>query len=494
MKPRKPAQNPILYEINTWVWLHDLSQRYGRKIELGCVPEQAWQSLAALGVDFVWLMGVWQRSPKAVEITRDNPIAIAQFKQVLPDYRDEDLIGSAYSVRDYTVDARIGGPQGLAVERERLAALGIGLILDYVPNHVAPDHLWTASQPQYFVHGTPRDLKRDPESYLQVGAQLFARGRDPNFPAWQDVLQLNAFEPTFRQQTARTLTDILDQCDGVRVDMAMLMINRIFKSTWRAKVGRQPRTEFWSPIIAQVKAAHPNALFIAEAYWDTENELLQSGFDFCYDKSFYDAVRDHSARQLCHAIRHALPDQQKRVRFIENHDEQRAAEAFPGAYGHVAAILTATLPGMRFFHEGQLEGRRKRISVLLGRRPQETPDPDAQAFYATLFELLALPMIKHGRWSIVPVISERGGVLARCLAWIWQDETTAVLTFANISGQPHDVHVDLSQLSATCFEKIYESAPWADHTPRELRKDAEGVLSLTLPPEDAVIYQGSLGT
>ncbi len=486
-----PPKHPALYEINTPVWLNDLSQKYERPVDLSSVPAEEWQAVAALGIHYVWLMGVWQRSPSAVAITRNNPIAIDQFKQVMPDYEDKDLIGSAYSIKDYTADSRVGGSQGLACARQQLAALGIGLILDYVPNHVAPDHAWTQSHPQVFIHGAPQDLERDPESFMQIGDSVIARGRDPNFSAWQDVLQLNAFHPDLRSQTTKTINAILDQCDGVRVDMAMLMINRIFQATWKQKAGPILAEEFWPAVIAKVRAKHLHALFIAEAYWNTEGELQHQGFDYCYDKGLYDAIRDRSARQLCATLKQDSAFQQRLVRFIENHDEHRAADAFTGAYGHVAAMLAATLPGMRFFHEGQFEGRRKRISVLLGRRPQENPDPDSLGFYTNLLELLSYPVLQDGEWSLLTVQSDKGGMLSRCLAWSWRDARDALLVIANISDQPYDVTIQTDIPPHTCLEKIFASAPWAKSTPQKLLANEQGILSLTIPPEDAAVYSPS---
>src|SRR6478752_6180368 len=120
---RLPAR-PTIYEINTAVWLGGCT--------LDAVPAAEWDALAALPVDAVWLMGVWERSPAGLEI------ALRAF----PDLNGPDVIGSPYCVRDYAVDARFGGPAALAAARAELAQRGLGLILDYVPNHVAPDHPW----------------------------------------------------------------------------------------------------------------------------------------------------------------------------------------------------------------------------------------------------------------------------------------------------------------------------------------------------------------
>ncbi|PJF38055.1 MAG: alpha-amylase, partial [Phototrophicales bacterium] len=127
---------------------------------------------------------------------------------------------------------------------------------------------------------------------------VVAHGRDPYFPGWIDTAQLDAFSPSYRQAALETLLDIADQCDGVRCDMAMLLVNRIFAQTWGDYVDEPPKTEFWEDIIPNVKALHPNFIFIAEVYWDMEHELQKLGFDYTYDKVFYDRLVEQELEQL----------------------------------------------------------------------------------------------------------------------------------------------------------------------------------------------------
>ncbi len=184
---------PFLYEINTWPWLAAISHDEGRAIDLGSVPDRYWDEVADLGFDGVWLMGVWQRSPAGIAIALSNDGLRASFGAALPDWRPDDVVGSPYCVRGYVVDDHFGGRAGLASAREALAARGLGLILDFVPNHVAPDHQWTTTSPELFVPGTTSDLERDPASFVEIAGRVLANGRDPYFPAWPDVVQLNAF-------------------------------------------------------------------------------------------------------------------------------------------------------------------------------------------------------------------------------------------------------------------------------------------------------------
>jgi glycosidase len=212
-----PGQ-PSIYEINTWVWLDDLGRRRGAPTTLGTVPPEEWNAVADLAVDAVWLMGVWQRSPAGVEVARALPNLVREYRRALPDYTPADVVGSPYSVRDYVVDERLGGPEGLAAAREALARRGVRLLLDYVPNHVARDHPWVTAHPERLVGGSLGDLVHRPDEFFEANGRVIAFGRDPNYPPWTDTAQLNAFHPGLRQAAVDTLGAIAGQSDGVRCD------------------------------------------------------------------------------------------------------------------------------------------------------------------------------------------------------------------------------------------------------------------------------------
>ncbi|HZV81537.1 MAG TPA: alpha-amylase family glycosyl hydrolase, partial [Geobacteraceae bacterium] len=289
---------PIIYEINTWAWLHELSRKYVRPVTLATVPSEEWNYLFSLGADAIWFMGVWERSPAGIGVAMQNEGLLEDFSRALHDFSPEDIVGSPYCVRRYVVDDHLGGPDGLAAARNILRERGLRLILDFVPNHVAPDHPWVVEHPEYFIRGDAADLRRDPASFFEAGGNVFACGKDPYFPAWPDVLQLNAFDPGLRQAVIDTVTDIAGQCDGIRCDMAMLMLNNIFERTWGTRAGQRPDGDYWTAVIPAIKRRLPEFRFIAEAYWDLEWELQQQGFDFCYDKKLYDRLEHDSAESI----------------------------------------------------------------------------------------------------------------------------------------------------------------------------------------------------
>lgn len=425
-------KHPVLYEINTWVWLAERSAHHRRPVTLASVPPEEWDRIAEGGFDAVWLMGVWERSPAGIAISMRNSGLLEDFKRALPDFTAADNVGSPYCVRRYVVDDLLGGPQGLAIARAMLRERGIGLILDFVPNHVAPDHPWTARHPERFIQGSGDDLRDDPASYMEIGGSVFARGRDPYYPAWPDVIQLNAFHPELRRAAVETLAEIASQCDGVRCDMAMLMLNSTFHRIWGERAGAVPDEDFWRMVIPAVRSRWPGFRFIAEVYWDLQWELQQQGFDHCYDKKTYDRM-EHGDNEGLHQHLRADPAyQQGLVRFIENHDEPRAAAAFPGDKGRAAAVALLTLPGARLLHEGQLEGRTVRLPVFLARRPVEMPDPQLGGFYRKLLLETRRDIFRNGEWQLC----ERHGwpgnsTCHQLLAWCWRQDEERFLVVIN---------------------------------------------------------------
>ena len=440
------ARYPFIYEINTWPWLNGMSAS-GSPVDLSTVPDERWDAIADAGFDAVWLMGVWQRSPAGVAVALADAALVASFREALPDWAPADVVGSPYCIGNYQVDERLGGRTGLAAARAALADRGLALILDFVPNHVAPDHPWTSTHPEYFVHGTPAELAADPESFTDVDGRVLAKGKDPYFPAWADVVQLNAFSPQLRAAMVDTLRDVAEQCDGVRCDMAMLVMNDVFASTWGERVGQAPAEEYWPAAIGAIHQSHPNFTFIAEAYWDLEWSLQQQGFDFCYDKRLYDRLVAGEATDVIEHLRADVGYQNRLVRFIENHDEPRAAAVFDDARAKAATVATLTQTGARLVHDGQLEGNARRLPVFLGRSPREGRDPEASDFHRSLLDVLRDMTFRTGAWSLCET---SGSDLA---AWCW-DGDRRWLVVVNLGAAPSTGRV---------------SAPWDDLAGRTYR-------------------------
>ena len=440
---------PSLYQINTRVWLTELSRTLGRKATLDDVPDAALDRLVAQGFDWVWFLSVWQTGPAAQAISRANPEWRREFEETLPDLTENDIAGSGFAIQNYTVHRDLGGDAALARLRQRLHARGLKLMLDFVPNHMAPDHPWIDEHPDYFIHGSEADLARSPRNYVRVptanGSLLLAHGRDPYFDGWPDTLQLNYGHPQLQQAMIGELVRIAGQCDGVRCDMAMLVLPDVFESTWGI-----PTVPFWPKAIASVRQHHPDFQFMAEVYWDREWTMQQEGFDYAYDKRLYDRLREGHARPVREHFHAGLDYQDKLARFLENHDEPRAAAAFSPDMHEAAAVITFLSPGLRFFHQGQFEGRRTRISPHLVRGPEEAIDQRLEQFYERLLGVLRQPAVRNGEWQLLDCTSAWDGN--------WTHDGFVAFAWRGAGGERLLVTVNYAPNQGQCYVRL----PFAD--------------------------------
>jgi hypothetical protein len=397
--------NPLMYEINTRVWLRELSVRLHQPIQLDTIPEEELDRIAELGFHAVWFMGVWESGPESLNIARTLPGLQREYHAALADYSVEDCVGSPYAVSSYVVAAKLGGPAGLGKLRERMARKGLNLILDFVCNHTGRDHWLLKTNPAVFVQGSEADLAAHPEAFYRTAeGAVIAFGRDPFFAPWTDTAQINYAQPAGRAAMLGTLFEIAAQCDGVRCDMAMLILPQILKQTWGSRLGPYANeNSFWREAIQLVAEKHPNFIFLAESYWDKEGELQNEGFHFTYDKTLYDRLLHHDYNGVRQHLRGSLDFQKKCCRFVENHDEARAAEAFGGMRSISAAAATLFTPGMRFLHEGQLEGRHVKVPVQLVRRPDEPADAEIELAYEHMLCALRDPLFQNGSFAVVDV-------------------------------------------------------------------------------------------
>ena len=428
---------PSLFQINARVWLGHLSRESGRQITLADIDDATIDSFAERGFDWIWLLSVWQTGLAGRAVSRSNPDWRREFEAVLPDLTEDDICGSGFAITAYSVSDALGGPTALAQFREKLARRGIRLMLDFVPNHTAPDHPWVRTHPDYYVAGDEEAMSRAPHNYMRAatdrGERILAHGRDPNYPGWPDTLQLNYANPELQAAQIDVLIAIAGMCDGVRCDMAMLLLPEVFQRTW----GSTPEP-FWPWATAAVREEHPDFTFMAEVYWDLEWTLQQQGFNYCYDKRLYDRLKEGAVGSICAHLRAGLDYQDKLGRFLENHDELRVAAVFPWPQHRAAAVVTFLSPGLRFFHQGQFEGARLRVPVHLCRGPIEPVNQDCAAFYGTLLGVLKeTSAFRNGAWSqIEPERAWPGNWTSECfVAYAWAlDAGSHYVVVVNYAG------------------------------------------------------------
>jgi glycosidase len=478
------VRHPLLYEINTRCWLAELSDQAGRRLTLGDVPDDEFDFWNRSGFTHIWLMGVWTLG------SRGRGWSQRCFQEREDEFRCRDIAGSPYAVCGYEVSRKLGGRKALAQFRSRLNARGIKLILDFIPNHTALDHPWVRAHPEYYVTSSER-LDGTVKPY-RGAKRWFALGHSGHGAPWVDTLQLDYRQPSLRAAMREALIAVAQQCDGVRCDMAMLVLNDVFARTWQhfSAPSAPAATEFWSDAIHAVRGQRREFLFLAEVYWDLESQLQDLGFDFTYDKRLYDHLLARDASRTTSYLQSLKPDFLTRsAHFIENHDEQRVASLLSWEEHRAAALLVLALPGMRFIHEGQLGGARIHANVHFARRGSELVDERVAAFYTQLFQALERSAVGRGLWKLLATLPA------------WQGNAThaniAVVQW-QIDAQSFDIAVvNLSPVRSQCYmmldlppgvrwrladllgEEIYE---------REAAELAQRGLYLDLPPHAAQLF------
>ncbi len=435
---------PLLYQVNARTLVHGL----GPDATLDAIDDDVLDRLLPPGLDWLYLLGVWQTGPAGAAVSRRTPDVRAEAEATLDDLTEDDLCGSCFSIRGYRVHERLGGDGALAGVRARLARRGVALMLDFVPNHTAPDHPWVTEHPDRYIQGTVADLEAEPGNWCTVptgsGERVLAYGRDPYFPGWSDTLQLDYSSPAVQAAMREELLAAAAHGDGLRCDMAMLLLPDVFERTW----GRAAEP-FWPEATATVRAWHPGFTFLAEVYWGREYDLQQQGFDATYDKALYDRLVAGDAGAVRGHLHADAAYQARSARFLENHDEPRAATVFGTGDRHRAAAVTAFLsPGLRFFQHGQFEGWRRHVPMHLCRAPVEEDDDVLATFYTDLLEVLADPVVHDGRWQLLDTRP----------AWDGNDTHTDLVAFTWSDTPPPPA----------------AGGPGADGTGGEADRDAEG--------------------
>jgi len=416
--------NPSIYEINTRVFV----KRYPGNGRLADIPEEFWDGLSKLKFDYVWLLGVWKICENIIDKYCFEEDLVRSYNKALKGWRRRDIIGSPFSIDTYEINPELGDMPSLLKLRKKLNEKGIKLILDFSTNHFGADSRLIKKNPEIFLEVDKWLYDNDSHTYFKPYEDFekyFAHGRDPFFPAWQDTIQINFFSPQAREYFKTVLSEISKYCDGVRCDMAMLALNNVFKNTWAGilekKGWEQPAQEFWSELIGYIKNKNKDFIFIAEAYWDLEWSLQQLGFDYTYDKKLTDRLRYESSREVHDHLLAELDYQKKSLRFIENHDEDRAITAFGKEKSKAAAVVISTILGMRFYHDGQFEGKKIHLPLQLGREPEEPIIPGIKSFYEKLLNITTHEVFKNGEWILLETIPswEGNNSYTNIIAWEW---------------------------------------------------------------------------
>ena len=423
--------NPKLYEINTRVWI----KRFGEKSTLNTISLDVFQKLADKGINIIWLMGIWKTCASTVEKYCFEIDLISAYNNSLKDWHKEDIIGSPFAIDKYEVNPLLGNLNDLLELKYKLNEMGLKLFLDFIPNHFSADSTLIKTIPEIFLEADEDLFQKDPFTYFrhdclnannEIYNKIFAHGRDPLFPAWRDTIQVNFFELKARTFLVENLLKLTELCDGVRCDMAMLPLNNVFHNTWSGVLNKfgykKPQEEFWKIAIDAVKAKSPDFIFMAESYWDLEWDLQQLGFDFTYDKRLTDRLSGDNLQNIYAHLRAELSFQLKSVRFLENHDEKRAVVKFGKQKSIAAAVVISTIPGMKFYFDGQFEGKKIKLPLQLGREPDEKVSETKKSFYNKLLEITSHEIFKYGEWSLLEPLqaSDKNDTYRNIFTWQWK--------------------------------------------------------------------------
>lgn len=435
-------KNPTIYEINTRVWI----KQFGEDAKLKDVPAEYWQSLKNKGIDFIWLMGIWSTCKSTITKYCFEEGLVKNYKRALKDWKTDDVIGSPYAIDTYTISPKLGTSKDLVNLKVQLNSIGLKLILDYIPNHFSADSILIETHPDIFLYTNEEYYQDDPHTFYKPEnnkSNVFAHGRDPFFPAWQDTIQVNYFSLTAREFMINTLMSLTQYCDGIRCDMAMLALNNVFQNTWGGVLSnmgfQKPEDEFWQVAVDLVKNVNPNFIFIGEVYWDLEFTLQKLGFDYTYDKKLTDRIRVGNVADIEDHLKADFEYQHKSVRFIENHDEQRSLTIFGKEKARAAATLISTLQGMKFYYDGQFEGKRTKLPMQLGREPKEPVSECIKSYYDKLLLIVKEEVFKSGSWKLLkpePSWSDND-TYKNMLAWHWQlgeENRLVVINFSDVTS------------------------------------------------------------
>ncbi|HEY1902555.1 MAG TPA: alpha-amylase family glycosyl hydrolase [Terracidiphilus sp.] len=409
----------VLIAKSTYVWLAQLSKQFGRHIyRLDQIPDEELATLAARGLNSLWLIGVWERSRASKTI-----------KQLCG---NSDAVASAYSLFDYRIADDLGGEPAYIHLRDRCYHHGIRLASDMVPNHMGIDSPWVVEHPEWFIsrqespypaysfegpdlsHDGRVEIKIDDHYFEQTDAAVVFRRRDrstgetryiyhgndgTSFP-WNDTAQLDYLNPAVREQVIQTILHVARLFPVIRFDAAMTLAKRHFHRLWfpgpgssgaipsrseygmsQAEFDRHMPHEFWREVVDRVAAEVPGTLLLAEAFWLMEGYFVRTlGMHRVYNSAFMVMLRDEDNAKYRAVLKNTLefdPDIMKRyVNFMSNPDERTAVDQFgTGDKCFGVAAMMATLPGLPMFGHGQVEGFTEKYGMEYYRpRYDETPN------------------------------------------------------------------------------------------------------------------------
>ncbi|NOX36145.1 MAG: alpha-amylase [Calditrichaeota bacterium] len=481
---REWMPNLILLAKSTFVWLDQLSKKYGRTIQrLDQIPDEELDQLASWGFTGLWLIGIWERSRASKKIKQlcGNPEAEA----------------SAYAIYDYVVNPELGGEEALEDLQQHCWQRGIRLASDMVPNHTGIDARWVMEHPDWFIQtATPPfpnytfngpNLSDDPNIGIYIedhyfdktdAAVVFKRvdfrtgevryiyhGNDGTSIPWNDTAQLNYLLPEVREAVIQKILEVARRFPIIRFDAAMTLTKKHFQRLWFPEPGqggdipsraefamtkeefdRHMPNEFWREVVDRVAQEAPDTLLLAEAFWLMESYFVRTlGMHRVYNSAFMNMLKNEENAKYRELIKNTLaydPQILKRyVNFMNNPDEETAVVQFgKGDKYFGVCTLMVTLPGLPMFGHGQVEGFREKYGMEF-RRAYLDETPDAELIARHEREIFPLMRQRHRfadvtYFQLYDVVADSGDVQENIFAFSNGAPGEETLVVYNNSLQP----------------------------------------------------------
>ena len=414
-------QNIVLIAKNTFVWLYQLSDKYNKPIKhLDQIPIEELESLRSFGVNGLWLIGIWERSPAS--------------KNIKELYGKKNAIASAYSIYNYRITNDLGGENAYLKLKTKANDAGLKLGCDMVPNHTGIDSPWVIDHPDWFIqternpssgfeYNSP-NLSSDPRAEIRIEEGYFTQtgaaevfqfrcntseknlymyhGNDGTSMPWNDTVQLNYLNQKTRTAVREVILDVAGKFDIIRLDAAMTLTRQHYKRLWFPYIGGtkfiptrgnhnmddldfddQMPQEFWVEVLNDIQEKQPDTLLIAEAFWLMEGFFIQHlGMDRVYNSAFMNLLRDEENEKFRQFIKDMIAIDplflERLVNYQSTPDEESAINQFGNKEKYFSiCTLLATMPGLPMFGHGQFEGYKERYGMdFLQPHLKETPDED----------------------------------------------------------------------------------------------------------------------
>jgi len=498
--------NLVLIAKNIYVWLNQLSKKYGTPINtLDQIPDAELACLSSWGISGLWLIGLWERSTASQKI-----------KQICG---NPEAVSSAYSLYEYSIASSLGGEEAYLDLSKRAGTHNIRLAADMVPNHMGVYSKWIIEHPDRFLSldqapypsydFSGPDLSEKPEVGIFIenhyfnqedaavvfkrtdkesGKDLFIyHGNDGTAMPWNDTAQLDFLNPETREAVIQTILEVAKKFPVIRFDAAMTLAKKHFQRLWfpepgsggaiptrsengltKAEFDQVFPIEFWQEVVDRVAKEAPDTLLLAEAFWMMEGYFVRTlGMHRVYNSAFMHMLRDEDNQKYRELIIQTLdydPQILKRyVNFMNNPDEDTAISQFgsDGKYFGIC-VLMSTLPGLPMFGHGQIEGLSEKYGMEYS-KPYYDEVPRQELIDRHAREIFPLLKMRHifsevDNFYLFDVLSPSGEIHSDVFAFTNRSDSGKALVlyhnaWGDIRGQIH-YSTPLKNLSVSILDSL----------------------------------------